>query len=101
MLSANVDTSASVELIAAPTAGFIRVLGLDLQAASAVVATLKSDGTSGTAKHTIQFTSANLRDCLPVSKEGWMDCAATKNLYLTLGSGVRVTGVVRYAIYGS
>lgn len=94
----DVSTATTTALVAADadTTKFIRVLGLEVYAHGVTDAAFKSDATT---KYTASFAAAGPR-VLPVDFEGWFDCAAGAPLNLVTSQAVRVTGVVRYAVYG-
>lgn len=100
MPSVAVDTTANVDLVAAPAAGLrIEILGWNLSAGGAVVVVLRDGAGSPVTLTTMQFGAAGDTNVQPV-KPLEMACTAATKLQLTVSGAVRVTGFVHYKIVG-
>ena len=97
ILPAKVDISASGNIVAAVAGKKIRVINYVLMAASAVTAKWQSGNTPTDHSGAMSLAAAGGLVC-PDSRAGWFETNAGEPLKLVLGSGVQVSGHLKYQL---
>lgn len=93
--------SGNTEVVAAPTSGFIRVLGYQIHSRAAIDEVQLRSGASTVLARTDGVAAAGGGSVCPPTELGYCQCAALEALNVNLSATGNVSVNVQYAIFGN
>lgn len=96
----SISSSGDNTVIAAPTDGYIAIDHINLLTANAVTAKFKTGNTDISGAYTLDAKQAIVLENVLQHEEGVITCGHNEAFIINLGSGVQLSGFIRYRIVG-